>query len=54
MPAASGAKARRRRSVEAGGGKPIGCCQAKAGYDWASGWGSLKIAGFAKLAAAAG
>jgi hypothetical protein len=39
---------------EAGGGKPLGCCQAKTGYDWASGWGSLKLPGFARLAAAAG
>ena len=38
----------------AGGGGPLGCCQAKSGYDWASGWGSLKVPGFAKLAAAAG
>ncbi|HEX5712021.1 MAG TPA: S53 family peptidase [Solirubrobacterales bacterium] len=38
---------------EAGGGKPLGCCQAKTGYDWASGWGSLKLPGFARLAAAA-
>ena len=40
--------------VEAGGGNPLGCCQARSGYDWASGWGSLKLPGFAKLAAAAG
>ena len=39
---------------EAGGGHPLGCCHARVGYDWASGWGSLKVAGFAKLAAAAG
>ncbi len=39
---------------EAGGGHPLGCCHARVGYDWASGWGSLKIPGFAKLAAAAG
>ena len=38
---------------EAGGGRPIGCCQAKPGYDWASGWGSLKLPGFAKAAIAA-
>ncbi|HUB99171.1 MAG TPA: S53 family peptidase [Solirubrobacterales bacterium] len=36
-----------------GGGVSVGCCSAKPGYDWASGWGSLKIPGFAKLAAAA-
>jgi len=35
-----------------GGGKPVGCCSAKAGYDWASGWGSLKIEQFTKAAAA--
>ena len=29
------------------------CCQARPGYDWASGWGSLKIPGFEKLATAA-
>jgi len=38
---------------EAGGGLPLGCCQARSGYDWASGWGSLKVLGFAKLAAGA-
>ena len=32
---------------------PLGCCSAKPGYDWASGWGSLKVPGFAKLALAA-
>jgi subtilase family serine protease len=37
---------------EAGGGVPVGCCQAQPGYDWASGWGSLKLPGFAKAAAA--
>jgi subtilase family serine protease len=36
---------------EAGGGHPLGCCPARTGYDWASGWGSLKVPGFAKLAA---
>ncbi|HZO05282.1 MAG TPA: S53 family peptidase, partial [Solirubrobacterales bacterium] len=39
---------------EAGGGVPVGCCQAKPGYDWASGWGSLKLPSFAKAAVAAG
>jgi subtilase family serine protease len=34
--------------------EPLGCCSAKPGYDWASGWGSLKVSGFAKLAVAAG
>lgn len=37
----------------AGGGGPVGCCQARAGYDWASGWGSLKLMAFSKAAAAA-
>jgi kumamolisin len=41
-------------SPEAGGGRPLGCCPARKGYDWASGWGSLKLPGFAKLAIAAG
>ena len=36
-----------------GGGFPLGCCSARAGYDWASGWGSLKLAAFAELAAGA-
>jgi kumamolisin len=39
---------------EAGGGRPLGCCHARVGYDWASGWGSLKIPSFAKLAVGAG
>jgi kumamolisin len=38
---------------EAGGGHPLGCCHARVGYDWASGWGSLKVPGLAKLALAA-
>lgn len=38
---------------EAGGGHPLGCCHARSGYDLASGWGSLKVPGFTKLAAAA-
>jgi kumamolisin len=38
---------------QAGGGVPLQCCQAKTGYDRASGWGSLKIPGFASAAAAA-
>lgn len=37
----------------AGGGRALGCCSATAGYDWASGWGSVKVVGLAKLAAAA-
>ena len=36
-----------------GGGFPLGCCQARHGYDIASGWGSLKMPGFAKLAVGA-
>ncbi|MGD9736616.1 MAG: protease pro-enzyme activation domain-containing protein [Solirubrobacterales bacterium] len=32
---------------------PVDCCQAKPGYDWASGWGSLKMPALAKLAAGA-
>lgn len=39
---------------EAGGGGPLGCCHAKPGYDPASGWGSLRLPGFARLALAAG
>jgi kumamolisin len=39
--------------AEAQGGLPLLCCKAKPGYDWASGWGSLKIPGFAKAAARA-
>jgi kumamolisin len=37
-----------------GGGHRLGCCAAGRGYDWASGWGSLKVAGFARAAARAG
>jgi kumamolisin len=33
--------------------EPVGCCQARPGYDWASGWGSVKMPAFAKLAASA-
>lgn len=35
------------------GGIPVGCCEAKAGYDKASGWGSLKIPAFSKAASRA-
>jgi subtilase family serine protease len=35
---------------ELGGGHPLGCCEASEGYDWASGWGSLKVVGFAQAA----
>lgn len=38
---------------EVGGGHPLGCCGARPGYDWASGWGSLKVLGFAKAASRA-
>jgi subtilase family serine protease len=34
-------------------GMPYSCCGARPGYDWASGWGSLKIPAFGKLALAA-
>ncbi len=40
-------------AAAAGGGRPLGCCAARRGFDRASGWGSLKVPGFAKLAAAA-
>lgn len=36
-----------------GGGHRLGCCAAGRGYDWASGWGSLKVVGFARSAARA-
>jgi kumamolisin len=39
---------------EVGGGFPLGCCAARSGYDWATGWGSLKLVGFARAAARAG
>jgi len=35
------------------GGRPLGCCGARRGYDWASGWGSLKVAGLARAASRA-
>jgi len=34
-------------------GEPYHCCGARPGYDWASGWGSLKMPAFAQLALAA-
>ncbi|HEV2726788.1 MAG TPA: S53 family peptidase, partial [Solirubrobacterales bacterium] len=37
----------------AGGGEPLGCCAAKTGFDWASGWGSLRVPHFARAAARA-
>jgi len=36
-----------------GSGRPLGCCTAGPGYDEASGWGSVNLAGFAALALAA-
>lgn len=33
-----------------GGGHSLGCCGARPGYDWASGWGSLKVLALAKAA----
>jgi subtilase family serine protease len=39
---------------EVGGGHPLGCCGARPGYDWASGWGSLKMLGLARAAVRAG
>jgi kumamolisin len=36
--------------ADAGGGAPVGCCHAEVGFDHATGWGSLKIPGFAKRA----
>lgn len=41
-------------SPEAGGGEPLGCCAATPGYDLATGWGSLKVDGFAQAAGRAG
>jgi subtilase family serine protease len=35
------------------GVEPVACCQARPGYDRASGWGSLKVAAFSRLALAA-
>lgn len=35
------------------GNVPVDCCEAKPGYDWASGWGSPKIAALARLASGA-
>ena len=34
-----------------GSGQSLGCCSAGKGYDVASGWGSLKLVGLAKVAA---
>jgi hypothetical protein len=34
-----------------GNGRPLGCCNARPGYDEASGWGSLNLASFAAQAA---
>lgn len=41
----------RKLPPQAGGGSPVGCCGAKTGYDWASGWGSLKVPALAAAAA---
>lgn len=35
------------------GGHSLHCCSARPGYDWATGWGSLKALGFARAASAA-
>ena len=34
-----------------GGGRSLGCCSARPGYDWASGWGSPKLLALARAAA---
>jgi hypothetical protein len=34
------------------GGKPLGCCSAGPGFDFASGWGSVNVANFATVASA--
>jgi subtilase family serine protease len=36
--------------VPGGDGRPLGCCQAGRGFDWASGWGSLDLGGFDRAA----
>jgi kumamolisin len=33
-----------------GGGQALGCCGARPGYDWASGWGSPKVLALARAA----
>lgn len=38
---------------QAGGGRAVGCCRARPGYDRASGWGSLKLPAFSRAAARA-
>jgi subtilase family serine protease len=38
--------------ADVGGGSPLGCCSALAGYDMASGWGSLNMPNLAKRATA--
>lgn len=35
--------------VDAGGGKPLGCCSATPGYDVASGWGSVNLPALAHV-----
>ncbi len=39
--------------ADAGGGRPLGCCSATPGDDFATGWGSLQVQGFSKAAAQA-
>jgi hypothetical protein len=38
----------------AGGGKPLGCCSAKPGYDRINGWGSPSLVGLNDAALTAG
>lgn len=40
--------------ADAGGARSLGCCPATPGYDLATGWGSLKVDGFARAAQRAG
>ncbi|HEX8754322.1 MAG TPA: S53 family peptidase [Solirubrobacterales bacterium] len=36
--------------ADVGGGSPLGCCSARPGYDWASGWGSPNVLALARAA----
>jgi subtilase family serine protease len=36
--------------ADVGGGRPLGCCSARRGYDWASGWGSPNVLALARAA----
>jgi kumamolisin len=36
--------------VPGGDGRPLGCCSAETGFDWASGWGGLDVARFDRAA----